>query len=150
MPGGAGRANSPTGVGTASVLFDGAPHVWYQPVDGSALRHAFWTGAAWAFESNDTAAACGAGCTPGTRPAVLVVFGAPHVFHGTGAAGLLRHSWWTGATWAVENLDGPGVDADGASTAASGGDPSVLLYGGLPHVFHASDGLGRLRHNWFS
>jgi hypothetical protein len=137
--------------GTAAVEFAGAPHVFHG-VAGD-LRHAWFSGAAWRFETLDGAGGPGGRTTNdvASSPAALLFAGAPHVFSVDTTAGRLRHGWWTGAAWRFESLDGPGVAGVGGRSAVRVvGDVAVVLHGGTPHAWYRAGDDLRLRHAWWT
>jgi hypothetical protein len=70
-----GLQNSDSG---CDLPFPGVPHVWYQDLSNLDVRHAWWTGAAWRFETLDGAGGF-AGRTTGSVSAATLYRGLPRV-----------------------------------------------------------------------
>ncbi len=103
------------GTGGVSVATAGAnheyPHVFYTDVARQMLRHAWWNGAEWTFETLDGDYASSDGRTSGYTgfaPAAVNLNGVLHVFYSNLATGL-RHAWFPGVHWGYEPLDGSGA-----------------------------------------
>ncbi len=149
--GGNGRVNWDVAWTTSVVLYNGRPHVFYWDSTKGDLRHAYYNGAAWAFETLD-----GNGGANGRLDANVGIFseallynGRPHVFYYTNTAGDLRHAYYNGFTWIFETLDGDG-GANGRVDAAVGEYSAALLYNGRPHVFYRNDSNKQLRHAYYN
>ena len=149
-----GRVTNATGADTAVTVWNNEPHVWYQQIDTRDLRHAWWNGTAWFFETLD-----GAGGTNGRIDGVLgydsavTVWNAtPHVFYGALSSGDLRHGWWTGSAWQFEVLDGFCTTlpcTGGRTTDIVGSDNAVVVWNSQPHVWYRNTTAGDLRHTWY-
>lgn len=147
LPGDAGDGASIT-----TLVFDGAPHVWYQDTSGGNLRHAFWTGAAWAYETLDGASNGPDGrinSAVGGAARAAVYNTGPQVWYREDSNGHMRHAWWTGVKWSFENFDGYGPDAAGR-VLANLTPGSATLVGGLPQVWYYRLETGDLRHAWWT
>ncbi|MCZ7531770.1 MAG: hypothetical protein M5U31_16405 [Acidimicrobiia bacterium] len=105
-----GRVNSYVGRFTAAVLYNGRPHVFYYSQATGDLRHGYWNGIAWAFETLDGAGGGGGrvNADVGEYNAVMLYNGRPHLFYYDASDGNLRHGYWNGIAWAFETLDGAG------------------------------------------
>jgi hypothetical protein len=141
----------------AALLYDGKPQVWYQALPDGTLRHAWWSGAVWFFETLDGAGAPGGnGRTTelvGSYNAVLLYAGQPHVWYQDEDAGTLRHAWWSGSAWFFETLDGAGAPGGNGRVAdAVGQYNAVIIYAGQPHVWYEDTAsfAGTLRHAWWT
>jgi len=91
-------------------------NVWYVDVGSGALRHAWWTGSVWQFETLDGPGATWPGHTSdriGEGVTVATPGGLPNVWYLDVTSGALRHAWWTGSVWQFEMLDGPGATLPG-------------------------------------
>lgn len=149
---GSGRRNADVGRDVAVALFAGTPHAWYYDATNGDLRHGWWTGRQWRFETLD-----GDADVPSTgrvtgdlgqHPSVLLYGGLPHVWYHDASEGALRHAWWTGSRWQFEDLDGFG-GFYGEVFADVGADATAMLYGGTPHVWYHDATFGYLRHAWW-
>ena len=124
--GGNGRVDAdvgglPSGT-TATTIYAGQPHAWYPDVTNGDLRHAWWNGAQWTFETLDGAGG-GNGRTShtvGEYAAATIYAGQPHVWYDDFTAADLRHAWWNGVEWNFETLDGAG-GGNGRTTDSVGG-----------------------------
>ncbi len=132
-----GRINADVGTDSAAVLYNGRPHVFYRDETNDDLRHGYYNGTAWVFETLD-----GAGGSAGRTTHSVGVFntvtlynGRPHVFYYDATTVDLRHGYWNGQFWAFETLDGAG-GPNGRINAGVGWYSAVVIYNGRPHVFH--------------
>jgi len=142
---------SDMGQENTALLYNGRPHVFYWDGSTGDLRHTYWNGIAWAFETLDGAGG-GNGridATVGEYSSAVVYNGRPHVFYWDDA-GNLRHAYYNGITWAFETLDGPGSTLPGHTNNDVGRGTSTVLFGGRPHVFYHDDQAGTLRHAWWN
>lgn len=141
-----GRTNGDVGLESAAIDFGGTPQVFYrETVDPtrSRLRHAWWTGQFWGFETLDF------GTNTGRFNTATVGTGQPHVFSYTGSN--LRHGWWNGVQWSFENLDGSQVGPNGQISNNVGAFAQSFSYGGTPQVFYQELGaVTKLRHAWWA
>ena len=145
LGGKAGQVNRSVGSDTAATIYGGSPHVWYYDIDNGDLRHAWWTGSAWGYETLD-----GAGSTNvGTYDVVTVFGGAPHVFYRDETNKNLRHAWWTGSAWAMETLDGSGSAGQSLTDGDVGLDSSSVNYLGQLQVLYYDSAGGNLRQAWY-
>jgi hypothetical protein len=145
---GSGRRNADLGQDATVTLYAGTPHVWYYDATGGNLRHGWWTGSLWLFETLDgnmTASSGRVAGDVGRHPTVLLYNGLPQVWYHDASGGALRHAWWTGAAWNYEDLDGFG-GFSGEVIADVGADATAMLYGGAPHVWYRDATFGYLRH----
>ena len=150
--GGGGRTVDSVGSDVSAVVYSGGPHVFYYDISEDDLRHAWWDGRGWGFETLDGNATAGGrvDADVGTYTSALLYNGRPVVFYGTGGTSPqdLRHAWWGGSSWGYGTLDG---SPSGLSALAGdvGSDGSSLIYHGQPHVWYYDDGSGDLRHAWY-
>jgi hypothetical protein len=122
-----GRIDSAVGYSPAAILYDGVPHAFYSDQGNGNLRHAWWTGGHWMFETLD-----GDG-GPNGRVNANVGGGAAlvdrwnwlHVWYHQTYEGNLRHAWWDRHQWAFETLDGDG-GPNGRTAANVGGSISAV------------------------
>ena len=139
----AGRVNESVGSDVVAMVYQGVPHVWYYDIDGGNLRHAWWTGAYWGFETLDGTSTVNGRVNGdvGMYNSALIWGGVPHVFSRDETHQDFRHAWWTGTRWAFETLDGSAATALSHADGNAGLDGSVLVYGRRPaHVL--------LRRRW--
>ncbi len=139
------------GAYNAVLIFNGQPHVWYYDATGGNLRHGWWNGTAWQFETLDGVPGPNGriDSNVGTFNAVLIFNGQPHVWYVDNTGGNLRHGWWNGTAWQFETLDGvPGPN--GRIDSIVGAYSAALIYGGQPHVWYYDDTGGNLRHGWWN
>ncbi|MEZ5171424.1 MAG: hypothetical protein R3A49_11855 [Acidimicrobiia bacterium] len=146
-----GHTNNHVGRGTSAVLYNGRPHVFYDDETDHALRHAYWNGVAWAFETLDGNGGGGGRTTNdvGAQPSVMLYNGRPHLFYPDGDDNSLRHGYYNGVAWAFEVLDGLG-GPHGRTTNIVGSYPAPLLYNGRPHVFYYDGTVAALRHAYWN
>jgi hypothetical protein len=146
-----GRVNADVGQFASAAIIGGRPHVFYYDASGGNLRHAYYTGTAWGFETLDGAGGSAGriNSAVGQFSSVVDYTGKPHVFYLDEASGDLRHAWWSGTAWGFETLDGAG-GTNGRINRALGADTSVTLYGGHPHVFYRDSDGGDLRHAYYT
>jgi hypothetical protein len=143
-----GETTNRVGFDNAALVY-GTPHVWYEDADDGALRHAWWDGAHWNFETLDGNGGPNGAITSqvGTFNAVMLFRGLPNVWYYDATGGNLRHGWWDGGRWNFETLDGTG-GSGGRVNADVGQYNAVTLYGGAPHVWSYDASGGDLRHGW--
>jgi hypothetical protein len=146
-----GRVNADVGAFNAVMLSGDQPHVWYWDETGADLRHGWWNGINWSFETLDGAGGANGRVNANVGPfnAVTLSSGQPHVWYYNETSGDLRHGWWNGATWSFETLDGAG-GASGRVNADVGAFDAVTLYGGQPHVWYYNETGGDMRHGWWN
>lgn len=148
----AGHTGNSVGVHTSALLFGGLPHLFYNDSTAGRLRHAWWTGATWAFEILD-----GTGSTvdghrndlTGDFSSAALVDGLPHVFSFDSQLGVLRHAWWNGLVWTDETVDGQTSPYAGHSPDTVGYYTAVVVFGGQPQVFYWDPQAGPQRHAWY-
>lgn len=150
-----GATRDDVGVDTTAFARDAGPHVVYRDVTTRSLRHAFWTGQAWAFEDLDGRAAIAAPGRVGVdvgAPAAFTWRGTPHVVYRAGDD--VRHAWWSPDGWRFEALDGACLSGECAARGAIGGrmgrDVAVFVWRDRPHYVTDEADRAMLRHGWFS
>ena len=105
-----GRVGAGVGTYGSSVIYNGRPHVFYRDGTVGDLRHGYYNGSFWAFETL-TAAGGGNGHVNwdvAWTTSVVLYNGRPHVFYWDSTNGDLRHAYYNGVAWAFETLDGNG------------------------------------------
>jgi len=75
-------------------------HVVY---GGSELRYAWWTGAAWQYQTVDSAIGCGRYASLALKDGVT-----PCISYYDSDVGDLKYAQWDGSGWQVEIVDGAG------------------------------------------
>ena len=146
-----GRRSVDAGRDVALTLYTGTPHTWYYDATNGNLRHGWWTGQQWRFETLDGDVANAGRVTGdlGRHPTVVLYGGQPHVWYQDASQGALRHAWWSGTRWSYEHLDGFG-GFSGEVVADVGADATAMIYGGAPHVWYRDATFGYLRHAWWN
>ena len=131
-----GRINANVGSDVAATAFGGALHAFYRDADAGNLRHAWFDGATWRFETLD-----GAGGTAGrtfgdvgTGISVTNFGDALHVFYVDLTHTNVRRARFDGS-WAFTTIDGAG-GAGGRISGDVGYATRATVYGGRLHVFY--------------
>ncbi len=148
-----GRVNSFVGDYISAVLYNGRPHVFYYDVNNGNLRHAYYNGVSWAFESLDGAGGPNGRLNGnvGEYTVALLYQGRPHVFYRDITNKDLRHGYWNGVFWDFETLDGHMNGPNGRIDAdVQNGNGSVIVYNLRPHVFYKDGTNGNLRHAYYN
>ncbi|MCZ7531775.1 MAG: hypothetical protein M5U31_16430 [Acidimicrobiia bacterium] len=103
-----GHSEADTGWQPSVILCNGRPHVFYHDDDADSLRHAYWNGVSWAFETLDGDGGPNGRTTSdaGSFSASMLYNNRPHVFYRESDNRLLRHAYYNGSAWAFETLDG--------------------------------------------
>lgn len=147
-----GRIDADVGRTTTAIVYGGQLQVFYDDATNGALRHAWWNGVAWQFETLDGvtgAIAVGATTSDVGELAVASSYGIQvHAYYFDRGAGSLRHAWWNGVQWGSETIDGVG-GLPGHLDATVGEDVDVTLYQGVPHAWYYDRTNGNLRHAWW-
>ena len=139
LGGGNGQTTDHDGAHNSALVYNGQLQDFYADAISGALRHAWWDGARWQFETLD-------GSVGGYNSA-LVYNGQPQDFYSDSSGSTMRHAWWDGARWRFETLDGLG-GGNGQTTDHVGAYNSALVYSGQLQDFYA-DASGALRHAWW-
>jgi hypothetical protein len=140
------------GASSSVTEFAGFPNVFYADSSTHSLRHAWWDGSVWQFETLDGTGGIWSGGTAHALDPVSSVTqfqGLPNLFYEDAVSHSLRHAWWDGSIWQFETLDGVGSAWPGATTDQVGSSSSVDEYGGFPHVFFIDSTNHGLRHAWW-
>lgn len=92
-----GRVNGTVGLLNNAVLYGAQPHAFYYDGSHGTVRHAWWTGSTWMFETLDGPGSAYAGAANhfvGNDANPAVVFGSQlHVFYNDQTTHALRHAW---------------------------------------------------------
>ena len=72
-----------------------------------------------------------------------------HGFYRDTTHSSLAHSWFDGARWNTETLDGTGSTAAGHTSNSVGTNVASIVYNGQPQLFYGDTMTGKLRHAWF-
>jgi hypothetical protein len=152
-----GHTSDKVGTDTAVLVYHRALQVFSYDTTRSSLRHDWWDGARWHFETLDGAASSTPGASTdrvGTANAATVFGGQLHVLTHDATTASLRHDWWDGHRWNFETLDGAASSQPGHSSDAIGEANSIVVYGNHLHVFTDDTVVpynedGSLRHDWW-
>ena len=148
-----GRTLDNVGQNNAVVVYDGQLHMFTYDATIGTLRHDWWDGAHWVFETLDGRGSPYPGHTDdnvGQETVVTVFDDQLEVFTSDATTASLRYDWWDGAHWHFEVLDGPGSDFPGHTTDNVGGDIGAIQYAGQLHVFTYDAATASLRHDWLA
>ena len=127
----AGHTADHVGGAVGVTQMNGDTQVYYYDATRQSLRHAWWTGSVWLFETLDGAGSVIAGHDTdqvGAALSVTTTTTGPQVFYTDASRGSLRHAWWTSSGWHFETLDGPGSTLPGRTAHTIGASVSVTLY----------------------
>lgn len=145
-----GRTTNNVGMGVKAVIYNTQLHVFYYDGTEGALRHAVSAdGTSWAFETLDGIGGVG-GRTSGNvgqTPTVVVYGTSLQLFYYDADLMNLRHSWFDGAAWYFEYLDGD-IGSVAGYNADLGLDPVAAVWGDALRVFYYDSTLTNLRHAW--
>lgn len=130
-----GRTNHLVAEGISAIVFGSGPHVFYRDDTDEALRHGFYDGTRWRFETLDGLGATspwpGQDSTATIDPTMSAVLygGLPHVFYQDRRPpnSVLRHGFWTGSGWRFESLDGADAGPRGRIDADTGNRPRAIV-----------------------
>ncbi|MCZ7531772.1 MAG: hypothetical protein M5U31_16415 [Acidimicrobiia bacterium] len=135
------------------MLYNGRPHVFYYDDDNRSLRHAYYNGVAWAFETLRD----GAGGRPGTPTTTSASTTQPF---STTAGPTSSRSTPPQATCATptttvspgpsKHLDGHQNGPNGRRLANLGRYSAVVIYNTKPHVFYYDFSGHGLRHAYYN
>ena len=139
----AGHTTGTVGANVTAIEYLGSLQLFYSDASTHDLRHAWWDGAHWNFESLDGAGGGNGRTTDNVAGGDITVrqFGSQlQVFYSDDTAHSLRHSWWDGARWNAETTD----------TNLASGTPAISStpYGSSFQVVYEGSG-GQLRHAWW-
>jgi hypothetical protein len=127
----AGHTADHVGSAVGVTRLNGATQVYYYDATRQSLRHAWWTGAVWLFETLDGMGSVITGHDSdqvGAALSVTTMATGPQVFYVDASRGSLRHAWWMSSGWHFETLDGPGSTLPGRTADTIGASVSVTLY----------------------
>jgi hypothetical protein len=151
-----GHTTDKVGIDIAVTVYAGQLQVYSHDASLGSLRHVWWDGRRWNFETLDGSGSAWSGHSTdnvGIATAVTVYSGRLHLFTGDATSGSLRHDWWDGRRWNFETLDGPGSTWPGHTAESVGWSNSVAVYGTQLHVFtsdsNATTGRSSLRQDWW-
>jgi hypothetical protein len=126
-----GHTADHVGSAVAVTQMNGNAQVYYDDATRGSLRHAWWTGSAWRFETLDGPGSVIAGHDGdrvGSAVSVTAMMNGPQVYYTDATAHSLRHAWWTSDGWHFETLDGPGSTLPGRTGDQVGVTVAVTDY----------------------
>jgi hypothetical protein len=126
-----GHTADHVGSAIAVTQMNGNAQVYYDDATRGSLRHAWWTGSAWRFETLDGPGSVIAGHDGdrvGSAVSVTEMMNGPQVYYTDATAHSLRHAWWTSDGWHFETLDGPGSTLSGRTDDQVGASVAVTDY----------------------
>ena len=149
----AGHAGGRIGPAVSATLLGGQPDVVYDDAGDGSLRYAQLTASGWRFSTLDGSGSTLAGHTAdrvGSAVAVTQMKGDAQVYYYDATRKSLRHAFWTGTTWVLETLDGPGSVVSGHDADQVGSALSVTEMPNGPQVYYDDATAGSLRHAWWT
>ena len=155
-PAGDGRTTDHVGTFNAATTYNFQLQDFYYDTTTASLRHGWWDGTRWNFETLDGGGSPGGGGRTtdnvGMYNAAEVYGTQLQVWYFDTAAGSLRHGWWDETRWNFEILDGPGSPpTNGRTTDEVGTFNAVAIYPfDQPQVWYHDNTAGVLRHGWWS
>jgi hypothetical protein len=126
-----GHSGDRVGSAVAVTQMNGNAQVYYYDATRRSLRHAWWNGSGWRFETLDGAGSVIAGHDGdqvGSEVSVTAMTNGPQVYYADATAHSLRHAWWISTGWQFETLDGPGSRLSGRTGNQVGAAVSVTDY----------------------
>jgi Putative Ig domain len=126
-----GHTADHVGSAVSVTQMNGNAQVYYYDATRRSLRHAWWTGSAWQFETLDGPGSVIAGHDGdqvGSAVSVTEMTNGPQVYYTDATAHSLRHAWWTSDGWHFETLDGPGSTLSGRTGDQVGATVAVTDY----------------------
>ncbi len=143
---GAGKnTNDSVGRYVTAVQFGAQIQLLYSDATTHTLRHAWWDGIRWNFETLDGAGGANgrtANFVGGGTIAFRQVGAQVQAFYSDDTAHKLRHAWWDGTRWNFENLAGASNLPSSATYVASTQSGSTL------HVLNKTSA-GDLERSWY-
>jgi hypothetical protein len=148
-----GRTNDNVGNYVKVLQYGTQLDIVYQNSTTSSVRHAWWNGAKWSYETLDGSNGTIPGHTNnavGAYIAVLPFQGGLHLMYQDGSTGALRHAWFANG-WHVEVLDGSGSPYPGHfASSDTGRFTSMLQYGTQLQLTYFDHGnADRWIHTWY-
>lgn len=131
-----------------AVVFDGQLQVYYPDATIGKLRHAWYDGSTWQFETLDGRGAKWFGHTSdqvGANPTALLYRGVPEVFYWDVTTDVLRQAYWNGKAWRFNEL----ATMSGHNDEALPGTISAVVWGDQLLVFFHDHLGGTLRQLWY-
>ena len=149
-----GRTTDDTGDYARVLQFGTQLDIVYQNVTTGSLRHAWWNGAKWSYETLDGTNGTITGHTTNNVGAYITVLpyaGGLHIMYQDSTTGALRHAWYANG-WKVEVLDGNGAtNAGHYASGDTGRFTSMLQYGSQLQLTYFDHGnADRWIHSWYS
>jgi hypothetical protein len=130
-----GRIDANVGEDQSAAAYEGLLHVFYYDRTHGDLRHGWYDGSSWSFETLDGAGGGGGrlAANVGLRLTATPSGGSLHVFY-VNSIGDLRYARYDG-TWHFQTLDGAG-GGGGRIDANVGWNTAAAVYGNNLHVFY--------------
>ncbi len=134
--GAGGRIDANVGEDQAASSRAGVLHVFYFDRTHGDLRHGWYDGSAWRFETLDGSGGGGGrlNANVGLEASATTFGGSLHVVYAN-IAGDVRHAVYDGSTWSFETLDGAG-GGGGRLNASVGWNTAAIVFGNALHVFY--------------
>ena len=132
-----GRTTHDVGSDVSAAVFHGAIHVFYRDDTTGDLRHAWFDGSTWRFETLDGASSLGGRVDAdlGQRSEATRYAGRLEVFYLVPATADVRRASYDGSTWTLSTIDGDST-ASGHTIHEVGFNLQVAVWGGSLHVLY--------------
>ena len=138
-----GRTTDSVATDVSATMLDGVVHVFYRDDTTQDLRHAWFDGSTWTFETLDGDSTLDGRTTRdvGGRSLGLVYRGRLNVFYADDTRGDIRRAVFDGSVWHYSVLDGNSTTGGRTTDTVGVGDPRRRL--GFPPARPVHDGSGR-------
>ena len=146
-----GKSNANVGQNPTFLIYHDQLQIYYYDATSGNLRHAWWPGGRWHFETMDGTASSlgGHNANIGLSTAAMVWNDQLQLYYYDATSGNLRHAWWPGGRWHFETMDGSSVSL-GKLNSDVGKSISLTIYGNnQPQIYYYDATSGNLRHAWW-